>query len=60
MKGRRGHTEGAVSLMEISGLKPQAILCELMNDDGTMMRDDDLGLFARKNNFRIFFIDDIV
>lgn len=60
LKGRRGHTEGAVSLMEISGLKPQAILCELMNNDGTMMRGDDLELFAKENNFRIVFIDDLV
>lgn len=36
--GRRGHTEGSVLIAELAGLRPAAILCELMNEDGTMMR----------------------
>lgn len=49
--GRRGHTEGSVSLAELAGLKPAAILCELMNEDGTMMRGATLAEYAANHGF---------
>lgn len=48
--GRRGHTEGAVMLAELAGLRPAAILCELMNDDGTMLRGAQLRDYAARND----------
>jgi 3,4-dihydroxy 2-butanone 4-phosphate synthase len=47
--GRRGHTEGSVTLAELAGLKPAAILCELMNEDGTMMRGATLAEYAARH-----------
>jgi 3,4-dihydroxy 2-butanone 4-phosphate synthase len=46
---RRGHTEGTVDLAILAGLKPAGVLCELMNEDGTMMRGADVEQFARKH-----------
>lgn len=46
---RRGHTEGSVDLARLAGLGPAAVLCELMNDDGTMMRGDALERYALKH-----------
>ncbi len=45
---RRGHTEATVDLMRLAGLKPVGLCCEIMRDDGTMMRGDELIEFARK------------
>lgn len=47
--GRRGHTEGAVLIAELAGLRPAAILCELMNDDGSMMRGRQVIDYARRH-----------
>ena len=57
---RRGHTEGSVDLCVLAGLSPAAVLCELMNPDGTMMRGEALEQFAKKHDFPIVSIDDIV
>lgn len=46
---RRGHTEGSVDLAVLAGLAPAAVLCELMNDDGTMMRGQSLERYAVKH-----------
>ena len=46
---RRGHTEGSVDLAVLAGLSPAAVLCELMNDDGTMMRGEALERYAVKH-----------
>jgi 3,4-dihydroxy 2-butanone 4-phosphate synthase len=46
---RRGHTEGAVDLARLSGLTPAAVLCELMNPDGTMARGDDVARYAARH-----------
>ncbi len=46
---RRGHTEGSVDLAVLAGLQPAAVLCELMNDDGTMMRGQALERYAVKH-----------
>jgi 3,4-dihydroxy 2-butanone 4-phosphate synthase len=57
---RRGHTEGAVDLMRLAGLKPAAVLCELMTDDGTMMRGDAVRRFARARGLPLLSIGDLV
>ena len=46
---RAGHTEGALDLMRLAGLPDSAVICEIMNDDGTMARRPDLELFAKKH-----------
>ncbi len=58
--GRRGHTEGAVDLMRITGLAPAGVLCEVMNDDGTMARYPELEVIAKEYNLEMLSIDDIV
>ena len=57
---RRGHTEGAVELARLAGLQPAAVLCELMNADGSMMRGDELVAFSRKHGFPVLTIDELV
>jgi 3,4-dihydroxy 2-butanone 4-phosphate synthase len=57
---RRGHTEGAVELARLAGLQPAAVLCELMNEDGSMMRGDALVAFSRKHGFPILTIEELV
>lgn len=57
---RRGHTEGAIDFAVLAGFAPAAILCELMNDDGTMMRGDALAQFAQAHDFPLVSIDDLV
>ncbi len=56
---RPGHTEATVDLMEMSGLKKAGLCCEIMNDDGTMAREDDLFAFAKKHGLKISRIADI-
>jgi 3,4-dihydroxy 2-butanone 4-phosphate synthase len=46
---RRGHTEGSVDLAILAGLRPAAVLCELMNDDGTMARGEAIERYAAKH-----------
>ncbi|MBA4386887.1 MAG: bifunctional 3,4-dihydroxy-2-butanone-4-phosphate synthase/GTP cyclohydrolase II [Verrucomicrobia bacterium] len=50
---RAGHTEAAVDLARMAGLKPAGVMCEIMRDDGKMARVGDLRKFARKHNLRI-------
>lgn len=57
---RRGHTEGAVDLAKLAGLKSAAVLCELMNADGTMARGAQIVSFSQKHNFPILTIDELV
>jgi 3,4-dihydroxy 2-butanone 4-phosphate synthase len=58
--GRKGHTEGSVDLAVLSGLQPAAVLCELMNEDGTMMRGDAIEHFARERGFPILTIAELI
>lgn len=58
--GRNGHTEGSIDLMRLAGLKPMSVLCELMNDDGTMSRFPQIVVFALKNDLMILSIEDII
>ncbi|MCX6117273.1 MAG: 3,4-dihydroxy-2-butanone-4-phosphate synthase [Proteobacteria bacterium] len=57
---RSGHTEGSVDLARLSGCKPAAVICEIMNDDGTMARMSDLEVFAKKHGLIIVTIDDLI
>ncbi len=57
---RTGHTEGSVDLCKLAGITPSAVICEIMKDDGTMARRDDLEIFAKKHNLHTVFISDIV
>ena len=57
---RRGHTEGSVDLAIMAGLAPAAVLCELMNADGTMMRGARIEQFAALHGMQILSIADLV
>jgi len=57
---RKGHTEGSVDLMKLAGLKPEAVLCELMNDDGTMAKTDTIIQFANEHDLIVLSIQDII
>lgn len=58
--GRRGHTEAAVDLARLAGLKPAGVLCELMNADGTMMRGTTVEEFAAERSLPILTVADLV
>ena len=60
LQGRRGHTEGSVELARMADLRPAAVLCELMNPDGTMMRGPALREFAERHGFPLITIQDLV
>jgi 3,4-dihydroxy 2-butanone 4-phosphate synthase/GTP cyclohydrolase II len=57
---RAGQTEGSVDLARMAGLKPSGMICEIMNDDGTMARMPELRKFAEKHDLRIVTIADMV
>lgn len=57
---RPGHTEGSIDLMKLARLRPAAVICELMNPNGTMMRGEELKKFARKNKLSMLSIQDIL
>lgn len=57
---RRGHTEAAVDLARMAGLKPAGVICEIMNDDGSMARMPELERFAAQHGIRILKIADLV
>ncbi|MFM0288369.1 3,4-dihydroxy-2-butanone-4-phosphate synthase [Paraburkholderia megapolitana] len=57
---RRGHTEGTVDLAILAGLQPAGVLCELMNEDGTMTRGADVERFAAKHNLPMLTIAELV
>ena len=57
---RAGHTEAAVDLCQLAGLKSAGVLCELMNDDGTMSRRAEIEVFAKQHNLRIGTIADLI
>jgi len=58
--GRRGHTEGTIELMRLAGAKPAGVLCEVMNEDGTMARLPELMEFARLHAMPVVTIEDLV
>lgn len=57
---RDGHTEGSVDLMVLAGLKPAAVLCELMNPDGSMARGEQVDAFALNHGLPTLTIAEIV
>ena len=57
---RAGHTEAAVDISRLSGLNPAGVVCEIMNDDGTMARMPNLIPFAQKHSLRIATIADLI
>jgi 3,4-dihydroxy 2-butanone 4-phosphate synthase/GTP cyclohydrolase II len=58
--GRPGHTESAVDLARAAGLQPSAAICEILNDDGNMSRQDDLIAFSKKHGLKMCSVADIV
>ena len=57
---RAGHTEAAVDISRLAGLNPSGVICEIMKDDGSMARLDDLVGFARKHDMKIGTIRDLI
>ena len=56
---RAGHTEGSVDLMRLAGLAPAGVICEIMNDDGTMARMEALEVFSRRHDVPILTIAEV-
>ncbi len=57
---RIGHTEAAVDIARLAGLSPAGVICEIMNDDGTMARRDDLIAFAQRHGLKVATIADLI
>ncbi|MEW6265514.1 MAG: bifunctional 3,4-dihydroxy-2-butanone-4-phosphate synthase/GTP cyclohydrolase II [Thermodesulfobacteriota bacterium] len=57
---RTGQTEGSVDLARLAGLKPAAVICEVLNEDGTMARRPDLDVFSRQHGLKIVSIADLI
>ena len=57
---RAGHTEASIDLARLAGLYPAAVICEVMNDDGTMARLEDLVGFAKAHGLKIGAIEDLI
>lgn len=57
---RAGHTEAAIDLARLAGLYPAGVICEIMNEDGTMARTPQLIEFANKNDIKIITIADLI
>jgi len=59
LKERRGHTEGSIQLMHLAGLRPAAMICEIMNTDGTMTKGGDLNKFAVDHGLSMISIEEV-
>ena len=57
---RAGHTEAAIDIPRLAGLKPAGVICEIMNDDGSMARLPDLISFAQKHGLKVGTISDLI
>ncbi len=57
---RAGHTEACVDLLKVSGMRPVGVICEIMNEDGTMARTKDLISFSKNHKFKICTIEDLI
>lgn len=57
---RSGHTEAAVDLCKLAGLPPVGVICELVNDDGTVMRGPQVSAFAERNGLRQVSVADLI
>ena len=59
LKDRRGHTEGSIELMRLAGLKPVSIICEIMNDDGSMAKGGQINKFATEHGLTLISIEEL-
>jgi len=57
---RAGHTEASIDLARMAGLKPAGVICEIMNEDGTMSRMPELKKFAKKHNLKVGTIAEVI
>jgi 3,4-dihydroxy 2-butanone 4-phosphate synthase/GTP cyclohydrolase II len=57
---RQGHTEGSIELCRLAGLLPAAVICEIINEDGSMARKPDLDRFSKAHNIPIVTIEDLI
>ncbi|MDF1677198.1 MAG: GTP cyclohydrolase II [Legionellaceae bacterium] len=57
---RQGQTEGSIDLMQLAGLKPAAVICEIINEDGTMSRRDDLQRFSEEHHIPMVSVRDVM
>lgn len=57
---RAGHTEASIDLVKLANLSPAAVICEIANEDGEMMRRDDLFKFAKKHSLKVVTIKDLI
>ncbi len=57
---RAGHTEAAIDLAKLAGLYPAGVICEIMNEDGSMARLPELTEYSKKHNLNILFISDLI
>ena len=57
---RSGHTEASLELAELAGFKPSGVLCEIMAEDGTMLKGKDLFSFADKHNLKLISITELI
>ena len=57
---RAGHTEGSIELCKLAGLNPAAVICEIINEDGTMARKPDLEKFSQKHHIPIVTIEELI
>ncbi|MFW3591044.1 3,4-dihydroxy-2-butanone-4-phosphate synthase [Staphylococcus caprae] len=57
---RNGHTEAAVDLAKLSGARPAGVICEIMNDDGTMAKGNDLQMFKERHNLKMITIESLI
>jgi 3,4-dihydroxy 2-butanone 4-phosphate synthase/GTP cyclohydrolase II len=60
VRERPGHTEAAVEIAALAGLAPAGVICEIMNDDGTMARLPELARFGARHSLKIGAIADLV
>ena len=57
---REGHTEAAVDLAKLAGSQAVGVICEILNEDGTMARLPELKVFVQKHDLKLISIDDLV
>ena len=57
---RAGHTEASMDLAEMAGLKPSGVICEIMAEDGDMLRGKELEVFAKHHNLKLISIEDLI
>lgn len=60
LRARKGHTEASIELMSLAGLKPAAVICEILKDDGTMARWPDLERFAADHEIQLVRVSDLL